>query len=128
MLPDFAEALEEHLYRADALLGRGSRRAVVELGAVDAGVDADGVVRISTGEVAWAVANDRADVIAGVAVAAHRIRGRDVPRRWDATEGLARRLVDDPPDLSFVSVDLMEADRWADCELSGDCRQAPAAP
>lgn len=120
-LPAFAASLEEHLYRADALLGRGTRRAVVQLGARDAGIDPDGSVRISTGEVAWALANGRPDVIAGVAVAVHRVSGRDLPRKWDATEGLARRLMDDPPDLSFVSVDLLAADQWANCAVDAAC-------
>lgn len=133
VLDEFAQALELHLARAESTLDAPSkRRAVVVLGAGAADIR-DGEVRISPGWVEWAQEQDRVDALAGVAVALHRVweHGPE-ERRWDTAEALTRAILDEPPDLTFVAVDLgLVSERTADaigCTegwlglLSGKCR------
>jgi hypothetical protein len=105
MLDSFAAALDEHVRRADAILGHAApRRIVVVLGAHHAGIDGGTV---------------HPDALAGLAVAVHRVWLADAAvHSWDAAEGLARALVDDPPDLAFVAIDLKDAEKWAETASS----------
>jgi hypothetical protein len=116
VLEGLAGALEEHTRRAEALLGGPPpKRLVVVLGAESAGVS-DGVVRLSTGQARWAVESGRPDALAGLAVAVHRVwvSGQPEDRSWDAVEGLTRAIVDDPPDLVFVGLDLGAAEAYGE--------------
>lgn len=108
----FAGEVDQHLRRAEALLGRPPQRRIeVVLGAAAAGVDG-ATVRLTMGQVRWAIDHERLDALAGLAVAVHHIWEADRDRRrWDTAEGLARAIVDNPPDLAFVSADLRDAER-----------------
>jgi len=104
-LQAFTRAVDEHLHRADGLLGPASRRLVVSLGAERVAITPD-AVHLSTGLLAWAQEHDRIDALAGLAVALHRTwQGPEHARRFDTAEALTRALVDDPPDTLFVAVD-----------------------
>lgn len=114
ILGPFGDELAEHLDRADSLVGPSDRRLVVLLGASGTGME-DGVVRLATGQIEWALATGRHDALAAVAVAIDRFWQQDDRdlRRWDAAEGLARALMDAPPDVLFVAVDDRAAASWA---------------
>jgi hypothetical protein len=115
LLADLARELDVHLARAEAALGGpAARRVVVVLGDGHAAVASDGV-HIASGWVEWAQRTGRVDALAGVAVALHRVWESDDAdeRRWDVAEALTRLIVDDPPDLTFVAVDLGLVDRRA---------------
>lgn len=135
VLDDFTSQLDLHLRRADALLnGPSKRRLVVALSADATGILGE-TIALSTGQVDWARANGRPDVLAGLAVALHRIWvGEADLQRWDTTEAFARALIDDPPETLFVSVDTAHMRTWEhestvcaegwDGVLDGDCSPA----
>lgn len=104
-LDAFARQVDDHLHRADGLLGPTSRRLVVALGADRVAITPD-AIHLSTGLVAWAAEHDRLDALAGLAVALHRTwLGPEDARRLDTAEAFTRAIVDDPPALLFVAVD-----------------------
>jgi hypothetical protein len=112
LLPEFLSALDIYVGRAEKLLGPSSSRLVVRLGSESTEVDHDGVVHLSEGELAWAATTDRPDALAAVAVAIHRVfSAPHADRAAEGAEALTRAMLDDPPDLTFVSVDLQRAEQ-----------------
>jgi len=104
-LEAFSASVDEHLHRADGLLGPAHKRLVVALGAERVAITPE-AVHLSTGLLHWAQEHDRLDALAGLAVALHRTwLGPEDARRFDTAEALTRALVDDPPETLFVAVD-----------------------
>jgi hypothetical protein len=135
---EFLGVVDIYLGRAEALLGPSPTRLVVQLGGEGTEVRPDGVVQLSDGELAWARAAGRPDALAAVAVAVHRVfSAKHVERAAEGAEALTRAILDNPPDLTFVSVDLQQAERRAKtatgCDqgwtgaLAGRCEPRAAA-
>lgn len=116
-LETFARELDEHMHRAEGLLGPADKRLVVALGSDPMRVRADAIY-LSSGLLDWASQTGRLDALAGLAVALHRTwSGPGGVRRWDTAEALTRALVDAPPETLFVAVDEEQtADRAREAE------------
>jgi hypothetical protein len=112
-LTSFVAQLDEHLDRANGLVGPAPSRLVVGLGTDAVFVDGDGV-RLSNAMLTWARDRDRVDALAALAVALHRAwLAPPDERRWDTAEALLIALVDDPPTELFVSADRDQHERRA---------------
>ncbi len=130
----FTALLDDHVDRADGLIGPASRRLVVGVGTDAVTVDEDGV-RLSTGLLRWARETGRLDVLAGLAVGLHRAwLAPEDERRWDTAEAIVRAIVDDPTEDLFLSADRDQPERRAEAArrcgwrglILGPCPNAPA--
>ena len=131
VMKEILRQLDAHILRSNSLIGKPSKsRYVVVLNSDEAKYEG-GALHIPPGLLTWAEHENRLDALAGLAVAMHRV-WQDDNKRWDTAEGLIRALVDNPPDVLFISVDDDDADRWLGeantCAtgwqgiLTGDCQ------